>query len=85
LSSDDSLNSKSFSNVFSIGRPLSNDDEIIADTNTIRSLSDEDKKNFPLVVDNLEKIYITDDGRKKRALYNFSLLLKNNEIFGLLG
>jgi len=59
------------------------DEDIKNEIKTIKSLSD-DKKNYPLIADNLTKIYHT-DGKEKKALNSLNLLLKNNEIFGLLG
>lgn len=54
--------------------------------------------DFPLVVKNLSKIYETNSSNtssdthnhnkrveRKKALNDLNLLLKNNEIFGLLG
>ena len=59
------------------------DEDIKNEIKTIKSLSD-DKKNYPLICDALTKIYYT-DSKEKKALTNLNLLLKNNEIFGLLG
>ena len=59
------------------------DDEIKNEIKSIKSLSD-DKKNYPLIVENLTKIY-ENENKEKKALNNLNLLLRNNEIFGLLG
>jgi ATP-binding cassette subfamily A (ABC1) protein 3 len=59
------------------------DEEIKNEILTIKSLKD-DKKNYPLICDALTKIYYTDN-KEKKALSNLNILLKNNEIFGLLG
>ena len=60
------------------------DDEIKNEIKSIKTLS-EDKKNYPLIVENLSKIYVNDNNKEKKALNNLNLLLRNNEIFGLLG
>jgi hypothetical protein len=61
----------------------SNDDEILSEIKTINSLNSE-RTNYPLIVEGLTKKY-TNDKKEKLALNNLNLLLKNNEIFGLLG
>jgi hypothetical protein len=60
------------------------DDEIKAEINLIKNLGD-DKKGYPLVAENLTKVYEDNKKSGKKSLNNLNLLLKNNEIFGLLG
>lgn len=62
------------------------DDEIKFDVERIKEMGAE-KQQYPLVVDKLTKIYpSTGKGVKpKKALNGLSLILNNNEIFGLLG
>ena len=66
------------------------------DSDSIRSGNDKNKvsdriADFPLVVNQLSKIYENSNPSeveklvRKKALNNFSILLKKNEIFGLLG
>ncbi len=59
------------------------DEEIRNEIKIIKSLSD-DRKNYPLICDALTKIYYSEN-KEKKALNNLNLLLRNNEIFGLLG
>lgn len=59
------------------------DDEMKNEIRTIKSLNDE-RRNYPLICDTLTKIYYSED-KEKKALSNLNLLLRNNEIFGLLG
>lgn len=61
------------------------DDEINEEIKKIRELHDDEKSNYPLIVDNLTKIYDSNRSRGKKALNGLNLLLNNNEIFGLLG
>ena len=61
------------------------DEEIIKERNIIQNLSHDDKSNYPLVSQNLTKIYIDDLKKPKLALNNLNLLLRKNEIFALLG
>ena len=51
----------------------------------IEELSEDDKFSYPLIAHNLTKIYVDNVVKSKLALNNLNLLLKNNEIFGLLG
>jgi ABC-type multidrug transport system ATPase subunit len=59
------------------------DEEIKNEIKIIKSLND-DRKNYPLICDALTKIYYSEN-KEKKALNNLNLLLRNNEIFGLLG
>ena len=59
------------------------DEEIKNEIKIIKSLSD-DRKNYPLICDALTKIYYSEN-KEKKALNNLNLLLRNNEIFDLLG
>jgi ABC-type uncharacterized transport system ATPase subunit len=59
------------------------DEEIKNEIKIIKSLT-EDKKNYPLICEALTKIYYSEN-KEKKALNNLNLLLRNNEIFGLLG
>ncbi len=59
------------------------DEEIKNEIKIIKSLND-DRKNYPLICDGLTKIY-NSENKEKKALNNLNLLLRNNEIFGLLG
>lgn len=61
------------------------DEEINEEIRKIRELEDEEKSNYPLVVDNLTKIYDSNRSKGRKALNGLNLLLNNNEIFGLLG
>lgn len=62
-------------------------------TNNNAKISDETKdlSDYPLVVNLLSKVYDNSNPseiekqKRKKALNNFSILLKKNEIFGLLG
>lgn len=59
------------------------DEEMKNELKIIKSLT-EDRKNYPLICDALTKIYHSEN-KEKKALSNLNLLLRNNEIFGLLG
>lgn len=64
------------------------DDEVVEEQKKVENISKEDKKTYPLIVDNLTKIYEDPSGKKgrsKRALNGVNLVLNTNEIFGLLG
>lgn len=63
----------------------SGEEEILNEKNIIENLREEDKFNYPLVAHNLTKIYIENVLKPKLALNKLNLLLKNNEIFSLLG
>lgn len=74
--------------------PSSTDEEINSEIRKIQSLDKEERGKYPLVVDNLTKIYESHTHshrshssklKVKKALNNLNLALKNNEIFGLLG
>lgn len=79
---------------------LSNNDNVLNDeeidkefstVNNLVSLGKDELRNYPLVCDGLTKIYPSNlkskdpVKRKKKSLNNFTICLKNNEIFGLLG
>jgi ABC-type multidrug transport system fused ATPase/permease subunit len=64
------------------------DDEVVEEQKKVKNVSKEDKKTYPLIVDNLTKIYEDPSGKKgrsKKALSGVNLVLNKNEIFGLLG
>jgi ABC-type multidrug transport system ATPase subunit len=88
------LNRESNYNNDQINYPSSSDEEIISEIRKIQSLNKEERVKYPLVVDNLTKIYESHTHshrshhsklKAKKALNNLNLALKNNEIFGLLG
>jgi hypothetical protein len=66
-------------------RVESAEEEILNERNIIENLSEEEKFNYPLVAHNLTKIYVENVAKPKLALNKLNLLLKNNEIFSLLG
>jgi len=66
-------------------RVESAEEEILNEKNIIENLSEEEKFNYPLVAHNLTKIYVENVAKPKLALNKLNLLLKNNEIFSLLG
>lgn len=59
------------------------DEDIINEFKLIKSLGNE-RKDYPLIAEALTKIYTTDN-KEKLALSNLNLVLRNNEIFALLG
>lgn len=61
------------------------EEEINNERIIIENLSEEEKFNYPLVAHNLTKIYVDNVVKPKLALNKLNLLLKNNEIFSLLG
>jgi ABC-type multidrug transport system ATPase subunit len=64
------------------------DDEVVEEQRKVENITKEDKKKYPLIVDNLTKVYVDIGGKKgriKRALNGVNLVLNKNEIFGLLG
>jgi len=64
------------------------DDEVVEEQKKVQNITKEDKKTYPLIVENLTKIYEDVGGKKgkiKRALNGVNLVLNKNEIFGLLG
>jgi hypothetical protein len=68
-------------------RAMSTDDEINFQMQKVRQIGN-DRSKYPLVVDGLTKIYQSELKKKKnvkRALDELFLVLKKNEIFGLLG
>jgi ABC-type glutathione transport system ATPase component len=70
-----------------VGSFGSSDEEIIGEQKKVASLDKHERHKYPLIVDNLTKIYINSgkNSKPKKALNNLSLILNNNEIFGLLG
>jgi hypothetical protein len=64
----------------------SNDDnELAQEIKKVQQVSNQREK-FPLIAENLTKIYKGSGARKsKKALSELNLVLNNNEIFGLLG
>lgn len=65
----------------------STDDEVNGEMRKVQSLDKHDRHIYPLIVDNLTKIYeaTSNKGKSKKALNGLNLVLKNSEIFGLLG
>lgn len=53
----------------------------------MQRIDKEQRNNYPLIVDNLTKVYESTSKKvkDKKALNGLNLALKNNEIFGLLG
>ena len=65
----------------------SSDDEVNHEKRKVSELHKNDRHKYPLIVENLTKIYeaSSNKNRPKKALNGLNLCLKNNEIFGLLG
>jgi hypothetical protein len=61
------------------------EEEIANERSIIQNMTEDEKFNYPLVSHNLSKIYYNNASQPKLALNNLNLVLKNNEIFGLLG
>lgn len=66
-----------------------NDDEIKLEVDKIKAMSQYEREQYPLVVEELTKVYDSNKKSKtkkeKKSLDNFSICLNKNEIFGLLG
>lgn len=62
-----------------------NIDDIQAERNKVYKLKTMDKLDYPLVVEDLSKVYSSSLSKDKKSLDDLTLCLNKNEIFGLLG
>ena len=60
-------------------------DDIQAECDKVYKMKTMDKSGYPLVVEDLSKVYSSSLSKDKKSLDNLTLCLNNGEIFGLLG